>query len=169
MFREVAPQLSYKNRCCIDGTPLHGLKSAGEPERLAALDHERVGEDVGEGEAERHGGEQCSQPPIRMLRHQSQCESAAGGQGRAEHEVARSPPAEQRQEVRDQPVDRLDHPRHASDREERGDLARREPALLERDGDRLTGEVPGSLGEVDHAEENGQAPAVGGLEREEPA
>ena len=61
---EIPADLAHEDRRDLDGTPLDGLKRAGEAQGLAALDHDGVDEHVGEGEAEPHDGEEAGEPGI---------------------------------------------------------------------------------------------------------
>jgi hypothetical protein len=150
-----------------DRRPLHGLERPRETERLAVLDHERVREDVGERDAEAHQRHERREPPVGVPRHRDEHGPGEGGERRRQDEVALAAAAEERQEVRDEPVDRLDQPRHGRDREEGGDLPRAQAPVLERDRDRLVGQVPHALGQVDDGEEHGEPARPGGLERVE--
>jgi hypothetical protein len=82
-----------------------------------------------------------------------------------DQEVAPPPRAEERHEVRQQAVDRLDEPRDRGDPGERGELAGGEAALLEHDRDDLLGQVDHALGEVDDREEEREPAGLGALER----
>src|SRR5439155_485229 len=164
------------------------LERARETAGPAVLDHHRVHQNVGEREAEGHEREEPG------ARHEGEAHGADDRQRDAERldrppgdqrargeeepserresgghqEIALPPAAEEGHEVREQAVGWLDEPGDGADEEEIGDLARREPPLLEHNGDRLVRQVPHPLREVDDAEQDGQTLGVGSLEGVQP-
>src|SRR5262249_55511402 len=102
-------------------------------------------------------GERAGQPREGGLDASAEGEPRRGGQRRGDPQVALAPPAEERHEVRQEAVHRLDEPGDGADEEEVGDLAGGEPALLQHDGQRLVRQVPHALGEVDDGEQDGEA------------
>ncbi len=163
-LRQVAAYLADQDRGRVDGAPLDGLKRAGEPARLAVLDHQRVHQHVGEGQPEPHHGEQSRQPPVRVRDAHAQGEARRGGQRGGEEQVTLPAQPEEGNEVGEEPVDGLDEPGDGADGEEGRHLTRRESALLQHDGERLVGQVPHALREVDDGEEDGETLGVGRLE-----
>jgi hypothetical protein len=111
-MREIAADHTHENGGGDDGASLHGLEGAGEAERLAVLDHERVHEDVGEGEAERHEGDERGHPHVGVLAREPEEKTAHGRRSRREEEIALAVLAEEREEVREEAIDGLDQPGH---------------------------------------------------------
>ena len=162
---EVPAQQAHQDRGASDRGPLHGLKGAGEPARLAVLHHQRVGQDVVEGQAETHRRIEAGKPPVGVVRRQPGNQTGCAGQRRGQQEIALAPPTEQRQEIRDQSVQRLDEPRDRRQEKEVRHQVGRQALVLEPDGDRLLGQPVHPLREVDHGEQDREAPGFGGLER----
>jgi hypothetical protein len=152
----------------VDGRPLHRLEGPGQPVLAALLHHERVGQHVGEGESEAHGREQHEQRPVLRGAQGRGQETGRGGQRGRQDQIADPSPPEQREEIREQSVKRLDQPRRRADHEEVGDASGAVPRVLEDDRDRLVREVPHALREVDDREQQRQTTALGRLERIQP-
>jgi hypothetical protein len=165
MLGEVSTQQPHQDRGAGDRRPLHGLKGAGEPMPLAVLYHQRVGHYIVEGQAEAHRCKEDGKPPVAVLSRQPRDQPGGAGQDRGQQEIALAPPTEQRHEVRDQSVQRFDEPGDRRQEKEIRDLAGREALFLEPDGNRLVGQRVHALGEVDHGEQDGEAPGFGGMER----
>ena len=142
--------------------PLHRLEGPGQPVRASVFDHDRVGQHVGEGQAEPHRGEE----------HEQRARSRHGIRGPAARKPPRRPatrsgrdssdppPSEDRHEVGEQPVDWLDQPGIVAISEEVGDCARRcSRASLNTIVIVWLGRVPHALREVDDPEEERQPAA----------
>jgi hypothetical protein len=142
--------------------PLHRLQPAGQPARLPVLDHQRVGQHVGERHPERgdrQQGQQRRQAAGAARRGQPQ--QRGGGQRRGGDQVAAAAKAEQGHRVRQQAEHRLERPGGGRQRAERGNrgglVAGGEQQRAHRLRQQAVGRRADALDEVDRPEQHAQA------------
>ena len=167
VLAEPAAQEAGGNRGRIHGSPLNGLQAAGQAQRLAAFHHQGVHHHVGKRDAHGRDHQQPKQQAdrARLGRNEIQVAQAQGRRRRGQDQVA--PPARtgQRQEVRNQPVQRLDRPGQRDQGHERADLGRRlAPVVQQRTnrlGDQSLRRLADPLDEIDRTEQQAQPDRIG--------
>ena len=161
--REVAASDARQDARPVDGRPLDRLEPSGEAAGLALLHHDRIAEHVGEREAETRQSEDHERDSPGIRREEPQREPPERRHRRRHEQVGPAPGAEEGNQVRDEPVERLHVPGKADQREERGGIGRAEPHLVLEQEEDGRGREAGvrlrhALHGVDRGEEDEEAP-----------
>ena len=161
--REVAAGHPRHEAGPVDRRPLNGLEARRQAARLALLDHHGVAEDVGEGEPEAREPEDRERRAPGIRREQAEGEPAQRGHGGRHEEIGPPAVAQERDQVRRQPVEGLHVPGEADERQERRRLGGAEPHLVLQQEEEGLGCEPGlrlgeTLDRVDGGEEDQEPP-----------